>query len=65
MQYRRTNLTIVSLFRTVAYVPKGQKFLKKAKELCEEKKSSSGNLKELSDKNKLSNGNLASSAEEQ
>jgi hypothetical protein len=37
-------LTIVSLFRTVAYVPKGQKFLKKAKEFCDEKKSSSGSL---------------------
>jgi hypothetical protein len=57
-------LTIVSLFRTVAYVPQGQKFLKKARELCDEKKSSSGSLKEHSDEKKLSNSNSASSAEQ-
>jgi hypothetical protein len=50
--------------QTVAYVPKGQKFLKKAKELNDEKKSSSGTLKELSDETKLSNGNLASLEEQ-
>ena len=55
-QYRRTTYDCFSLFRTVAYVPKGKKFQKKAKELCDEKKSSSGNLEELSeDENKLSN----------